>query len=119
MVNFTAGGFYLAFLFPLVGFAGRPPSRTVAARALQLRQGGPCAVGGRRGVGDASSSSTSPGRGTSTPTSALLDWSVGLAVLALAVVGTVIYASVRRRITTSDVYDEDDESDLADLQVGR
>ncbi len=33
MINFTSGGFYLAFLFPLLGLRGRAPARRLAARA--------------------------------------------------------------------------------------
>ncbi|MEO5710299.1 MAG: APC family permease [Nocardioidaceae bacterium] len=108
LLNFTSGGFYLAFLFPLVG-------------NLVVRGRG----GWRPGQFDL-------GRGGRVlsvvallwalfefvniawprnfyPDQPILNWSIVLAVLVLAVVGGAIYASVRSRITTSDVYDADDE----------
>lgn len=108
MVNFTAGGFFLAFLFPLIGFlvvlvrgAWRPaafslgraalPVAVVAAvwAALQfLNIAWPRAVSEHR----------------------FLDWSVWIGVVVLGVVGAVILASVRARIVDAAVID--------DLEVG-
>jgi amino acid transporter len=108
LLNFTSGGFYLAFLFPLAG-------------NLVVRLRGQW----RPGVFDL-------GRGGLVlsvvalvwatfqflniawprdfyPDKPILNWSIVLAVLVLAVVGAAIYASVRRSITTSDVYDAEDE----------
>ncbi len=108
LLNFTSGGFYLAFLFPLVG-------------NLVVRLRG----GWRPGE-------FSLGRGGLLlsvlallwalfelvniawprdfyPDQPILNWSIVLAVLALAVIGGATYASVRGRITTNDVYDADGE----------
>jgi amino acid transporter len=108
LLNFTSGGFYLAFLFPLVGNL-----------VVRLRGGW-------------SPGLFSLGRGGLVlsvvallwalfefvniawprdfyPDQPVLNWSIVLAVLVLAVVGGAIYASVRNRITTSDVYDADNE----------
>ncbi len=108
MLNFTSGGFYLAFLFPLA-----------ANLVVRLR-------------GDWHPGPFHLGRGGLVlsvvalvwavfqflniawprdfyPDQPLLNWSVALAVLALAVLGAAVYASVRGRITTSDVYDADDD----------
>jgi amino acid transporter len=98
MVNFTAGGFYLAFLFPLVGFLVVLLRRTWTPGAFSLR-------------------------GLTLPVAAVavvwavlqflniawprvafeqryLDWSVWIGVAALAVLGSVILAGVRSKITS-------------------
>ncbi|PWJ48670.1 amino acid/polyamine/organocation transporter, APC superfamily [Quadrisphaera granulorum] len=105
MINFTTGGFSVAFLFPLVGFV-----------VVQLRRGwtpGPFTLG----------------RAT-LPVSVVaavwalfqlfniawprpvneqrwLDWSVWIAVAVLAVVGAAVYASVRRGIVPVATPDEE------------
>ena len=110
MLNFTSGGFYIAFLFPLIG-----------ALVIKLRGGwtpGPFSLGPwslfvsvvavlwalfeflniawpRDFYGN------------------FLNWSIYLAIGGLAVVGTVIYLVVRSRITTVDVIEVDDPEDDA------
>lgn len=104
MVNFTAGGFYLAFLFPLVGFLvvllrgawtpakfslGRAtlPVALVAVvwAALQfLNIAWPRAAFEQR----------------------YLDWSVWIGVAVLGVIGAVLLATVRSRITGTSVVDD-------------
>ncbi len=104
MVNFTAGGFYLAFLFPLIGFVvvllrgswtpatfslGRAtvPIAVVAAvwALLQfLNIAWPRATFDQR----------------------YLDWSVWIGVVVLGVVGAVLLASVRSRIVGAFVVDD-------------
>lgn len=107
MVNFTAGGFYLAFLFPLIGFLvvlvrgawrpakfslGRltPPVAAVAVvwAVLQfLNIAWPRVAFEQR----------------------YLDWSVWIGVLVLGVIGALLLASVRSRIAEVSVVDDDDE----------
>jgi amino acid transporter len=110
MLNFTSGGFYIAFLFPLIG-----------ALVIKLRGGwtpGPFTLGRmsmfvsvvavlwalfeflniawpRDFYGN------------------FLNWSIYLAIGGLAIVGAVIYLVVRRRITTVDVIEVDDPEDDA------
>ncbi len=67
MVNFTSGGFYLAFLFPLIGFAGGAAARNVATRPVHPRSRGRCSSRSSPSVWAVlRSSSTSPGRERST-----------------------------------------------------
>jgi amino acid transporter len=109
MVNFTAGGFYLAFLFPLVGFLvvllrgawtpakfslGRAtlPVAVVAAvwAALQfLNIAWPRVAFEQR----------------------YLDWSVWIGVVVLGVIGALLLASVRSRIVGTAVVDEIEAQD--------
>jgi amino acid transporter len=115
MVNFTTGGFYLAFLFPLVG-----------ALYVQLR--------GRWRPGPFSLGALSlPVTAVATLWAVLeflniswprpvypqrwLDWSVWIVVVVLGLVGLAIFASVRPRILDARVIDveeaEDEREDLA------
>lgn len=114
MVNFTSGGFYLAFLFPLVGFlvahargTWKPGSFWLGRLALPL---GVVATGWaflqflniawpRRVYLD----------------QPYLDWSVPLAVLVLGLVGLVIYLTVRPRILDARVIDDEE---LVDERAG-
>lgn len=120
MLNFTSGGFYLAFLFPLVGNL-----------VVRLR-------------GDWTSGPFSLGRWSTPlalvatlwaafqflniawprdiyPETPFLNWSVAVAVVGLAVIGTVIYLAVRSRITTfptSEVDDPDDDDTTRSYLAG-
>ncbi|BBZ36276.1 APC family permease [Mycolicibacterium confluentis] len=113
MVNFTAGGFYLAFLFPLVGFL-----------AVLLRRGW---RPGNFSLGRV----TLPVAVVAVVWAALqflniawprvafeqrwLDWSVWIGVVALGAIGAVLFASVRSRITGTAVVDDAEARDeLAD-----
>jgi amino acid transporter len=109
MVNFTAGGFYLAFLFPLIGFlvvlirgAWRPAKFSLGRAALPvavvaavwavlqfLNIAWPRAVSAQR----------------------YLDWSVWIGVVVLAVIGAAVYASVRSRIVGIAVLDDAESQD--------
>jgi amino acid transporter len=109
MVNFTTGGFYLAFLFPLLGFVVVLLRRTwipaafslgrwslpVAAVALvwavlqMLNISWPRAVYEQR----------------------YLDWSVWIGVAALVIVGALVLASVRSRIIDTTVIDDIEADD--------
>ena len=108
MVNFTTGGFVLAFLFPLVG-----------ALVVQLRRTwkpGPFTLG----------------RGSMLVTvlaviwaafeflniswprtvyGSYLDWSVWIAVVALGLVGAVVFFSIRRNIVQSSIIDAEELAD--------
>ncbi len=110
MLNFTSGGFYLAFLFPLV-----------ANLVVRLRggwQSGPFSLG-RWGtplsvlavVWATFELLNIAWPRDVYPDTPLLNWSVALAVLGLAVVGTAIYLGVRGGITTFATFEVDDPED--------
>jgi amino acid transporter len=108
MLNFTSGGFYLAFLFPLIGalyvkltkkwipgpFSLGPWSMFVSVIAVIwavfqfLNIAWPRDFYGN-----------------------WLNWSIYIAVIGLAIVGGIIYLMVRKRITTVDVIEIDDPDD--------
>lgn len=110
MLNFTSGGFYLAFLFPLVG--------NLVARLRGEWTPGPFSLGRW----------STPLAVVATlwatlqflniawprdiyPATPFLNWSVALAVLGLAVFGLVVYLSVRSGITTFPTFEVDDPDD--------
>jgi len=112
LLNFTSGGFYLAFLFPLVG--------NLVVRLRGDWKPGPFSFG-RLGL---PLSVVAVLWATFEflniawprnfyPDSPFLNWSVALAVLGLAVVGGAIYAAVRSHITTFPTYEVDDPDDDA------
>ncbi|GAB3220544.1 APC family permease [Mycolicibacterium hippocampi] len=113
MVNFTAGGFYLAFLFPLVGFLVVLLRRAWTPAAFSLgRATLPVAV-------VAVVWAVLQFLNIAWPRAAFdqryLDWSVWIGVVVLGVIGAAILASVRSRITGTDVVDEAEARDeLAD-----
>lgn len=112
MVNFSAGGFFLAFLFPLVG--------AMVALLRGSWRAGQFSLGG----------ATLPVTAVATVWVVLqffniawprkvfeeryLDWSVFIIIGVLAVVGTAIYASVRSRIDAPSVVEDEARSDEAD-----
>ncbi len=114
LLNFTSGGFYLAFLFPLV-----------ANLAIRLRGGwspGPFSLG-RWGM---AVSVAALAWATFQffniawprdfyPDEPFLNWSVALAVLGLSIVGAVIYLSLRQHIIP--VQGDDAEDDVAQDQL--
>jgi amino acid transporter len=115
MVNFTTGGFYLAFLFPLVG-----------ALVVQLRgrwQSGPFTLGALSLPVTAVATlwAVLEFLNISWPRpvyeSRFLDWSVWIVVGVLGVIGAAIFASVRSRILDAHLIDveeaEDEREDLA------
>lgn len=113
MVNFTAGGFYLAFLFPLVGFlvvlvrrAWTPGAFSLGAATL------PVAV-------IAVVWAVLQFLNIAWPRAAFeqrwLDWSVWIGVLALGVIGAALLASVRSRISgTAQIDQADLRDEMAD-----
>jgi amino acid transporter len=116
MVNFTTGGFYLAFLFPLVGvlvvqLRGRwrpgpfdlgrltlplSVAATVWAVFEFLNISWPRAVYPQR----------------------YLDWSVWIVIAVLGVVGAVLFGSVRSRILDAKVLDDESRDDLVEITGG-
>lgn len=117
MVNFTSGGFYLSFLFPVVAFVvivlrrkwtpgsfslGRwtTPVALIALVWLVLQLiniGWPRAVNGN----------------------VWLDWSVIIGVVALTAIGSAIYFTIRGRISNVDTSVIDlDADDVPTLQTG-
>jgi amino acid transporter len=101
MVNFTTGGFYLAFLFPLVGFVvvlarGR---WVTADRAFSLgRWAWPVGVAA---VVWAALQMLNISWPPAVYDERYLDWSVWIGVAALAVLGALIFAAVRSRIAAA------------------
>jgi amino acid transporter len=108
MLNFTSGGFYLAFLFPLVG-----------ALVIKLRgqwTAGPFSLGRMSMFVSVVAViwATFEFLNIAWPRDfygSFLNWSIYIAIGGLAVVGIVIYATVRTRITTVDVIEVDDPDD--------
>ncbi len=112
MVNFTSGGFYLAFLFPLLGF--------LVARGRGAWRDGPFTLGRLTPVvavvaavwavfqflNIAWPRAVYPGQ-------RYLDWSVSLAVVVLGLVGLVVFASVRGRLVATSVIDAEEAADEA------
>ena len=111
MVNFSAGGFFFAFLFPLIG-----------SLVVQLRgawRAGPFTLGG----------ATVPVTGIATVWAVFqffniawprkvydqryLDWSVFIIIAVLAVIGGAIYASVRRNVSAASVLEDEEAMDEA------
>ena len=113
MVNFTAGGFYLAFLFPLVGFLVVLLRRAWTPAAFSLgRATLPVAL-------VAVVWAVLQFLNIAWPRVAFeqryLDWSVWIGVAAVGVLGAALFASVRSRITGTDIVDEAEARDeLAD-----
>jgi amino acid transporter len=112
MLNFTSGGFYLAFLFPLV-----------ANLVVRLRGGW---TDGPFSLGRWSMPLSVVALVWATfqflniawprnlyPDAPFLNWSVAVAVLGLGVIGAVIYASCRSQIVPVPTYDVPDEDDDA------
>ena len=104
MVNFTAGGFYLAFLFPLIGFLVVVLRKAWTPAAFSLRGWTlPVAV-------VAVVWAVLQFLNIAWPRFAFeqryLDWSVWIGVVALGIIGAVLFASVKSRITAPQDQDE-------------
>lgn len=104
MVNFTAGGFYLAFLFPLIGFlvvllrrAWTPGAFTLGRAALPV-----AAV--------ATVWAALQFLNIAWPRAAFdqryLDWSVWIGVVVLGVLGALVLSTVRSKIVETSVIDD-------------
>jgi amino acid transporter len=113
MLNFTSGGFYLAFLFPLVA--------NLVVRLRGQWQPGPFSFGRWSTVLSVAAVVWALFQFLNIawprdfyPDAPYLNWSVALAVAGLAVVGTAIYLSVRSEITTFGGY-SDDSDDFGDV----
>ena len=115
MLNFTSGGFYLAFLFPLVGL--------VVVRLRGEWRPGPFSFG-RWGTALAVVATlwalfeflNIAWPRNAYPDTPDLNWSVALAVLGLGVIGAVIYLAVRGGITTFPTFEVDDPEDDAETR---
>jgi amino acid transporter len=101
MINFTTGGFFLAFLFPLVGVA--------IARSKKQWTPGPFNFGKYSSLVSTAALvwAIFMFLDISWPRAVFeqrfLDWSVAIAAVGLLVIGVVIHATVRGRITLVDV----------------
>jgi amino acid transporter len=113
MVNFTTGGFFIAFLFPLVGFL-----------ILQLRgrwTPGPWTLGKGSllvsvlAVIWAAFEFLNISWPRPVNADRYLDWSVWIAVVVLGIIGALIYASIRSRVVDASVIDDEElEDELRD-----
>jgi amino acid transporter len=109
MVNFTAGGFYLAFLFPLIGFLVVLLRGAWTSAAFSLgRAALPVAV---IAVVWALLQFLNIAWPRPTFDQRYLDWSVWIGVVVLGVIGAAILASVRARILGTSVIDDIEASD--------
>lgn len=122
MLNFTSGGFYLAFLFPLVGnLVVRLRGGWTPGPVSWGRWGTPLAVVSVVWAVFQFLNIAWPR--DFYPDDPFLNWSVALAVLGLAVLGVAIYTSVRSGMATpsdADVPDDEDEDDdLAPVVASR
>ena len=115
MLNFTSGGFYLAFLFPLLG--------NLVVRLRGRWQPGPFSLG-RWGTAVSVVAVVwamfqfinIAWPRNFYPATPFLNWSVALAVLGLAVIGAAVYLSVRSRVTIFPTFEVDDPEDDAETR---
>ena len=115
MLNFTSGGFYLAFLFPLLG--------NLVVRLRGRWQPGPFSLG-RWGTAVSVVAVVwamfqfinIAWPRNFYPATPFLNWSVALAVLGLAVIGAAVYLTVRSRITIFPTFEVDDPDDDAETR---
>lgn len=96
MVNFTAGGFYIAFLFPLAGFLIVRVRRQWVSGPFTLgRATLPVAVVAVAWCLFEVLNIAWPRHVYENP---VLDWSVGIGLAGIGVIGAVVYATVRHRV---------------------
>ncbi|UXA13676.1 amino acid permease [Mycobacterium sp. SMC-8] len=106
MVNFTAGGFYLAFLFPLIGFLVVLLRKGWTPGAFSLRAWTlPVAV---VAVVWAVLQFVNIAWPRVAFEQRYLDWSVWIGIVVLGIIGAVLYATVKSRITAPRDEDEDE-----------
>ncbi|ABL82880.1 MULTISPECIES: APC family permease [unclassified Nocardioides] len=115
MLNFTSGGFYLAFLFPLAG--------NLLVRLRGDWQPGPFSLGRWSMVVSVAAVLWATFQFLNIawprnfyPDTPFLNWSVALAVVGLALVGAAIYAARRGEITTFPTFEVDDPEDDAETR---
>lgn len=115
MLNFTSGGFYLAFLFPLVA--------NLVVRLRGEWQPGPFTLGRASMTLSVLAVLWATFQFLNIawprnfyPDSPFLNWSVWLAVLGLAVAGGLIYGSRKNDITIFPTYEVDDPEDDAETR---
>lgn len=116
MVNFTTGGFYLAFLFPLVGaliaqLRGRLPKAAFNLGSIGLPLTAVATLWALFEFFNISwPRAVYPGQ-------RYLDWSVWLAVVILGLIGAGIFAAVRSSMLATSVIDAEEAADeSADLR---
>lgn len=116
MLNFTSGGFYLAFLFPLVG--------NLIVRMRGQWTPGPFSFGGWGMPLSVVATIWATLQFVNIawprdfyPETPFLNWSVALAVVGLAVIGAAIYLSLRGKITTFPTFEVDDPEDDAQTRA--
>jgi amino acid transporter len=110
MVNFSSGGFFLAFLFPLVGLLVVQLRRNWRPGPFALRYSLPLTAVATVWVILEFLNIAWPRR---VYPQRYLDWSEWIMIVVLGVLGTVIYASVRRRIPDVASIDREEEADEA------
>ena len=98
MVNYTSGGFYLSFLFPVAAFAVTVLRRRWKAGAFSVGAWTPIVA--LIALGWVSLQLINIAWPRELNGNAWLDWSVVVGTAVLAVIGGLIYARVRRRIET-------------------
>lgn len=109
MVNFTAGGFYLSFLFPLIGFVVVVTRKTWRAGPFSL--GGATALVAWVAVIWASLQLVNIAWPRAVYEQAYLDWSIIIGTVVIGLVGVAVWAGVRSRIpSVTGVEYEDDEA---------
>jgi amino acid transporter len=115
MLNFTSGGFYLAFLFPLAG--------NLIVRLRGGWQPGPFSLGRWSMAVSVAAVLWATFQFLNIawprnfyPDTPFLNWSVALAVIALALAGAAIYAARRDEITTFPTFEVDDPEDDAETR---
>lgn len=114
MVNFTAGGFYIAFLFPLAGF--------LVIRLRRRWVPGPFTLGSATlpvalvAVGWCLFEVLNIAWPRPVYENPVLDWSVWIGVAGISVIGAAVYSSVRQRIPVVVGQDfADDPGDRHDM----
>jgi len=115
MLNFTSGGFYLAFLFPLAA--------NLVVRSRGGWQPGPFTLGRWSMAVSVVALLWATFQFLNIawprnfyPDTPFLNWSVALAVLGLGLVGAAIYAARRKHITIFPTFEVDDPEDDAETR---
>ncbi|MEJ6489440.1 amino acid permease [Leucobacter sp. USCH14] len=98
MVNYTSGGFYLSFLFPVAAFAATVLRRRWKAGSFSIGAWTPIVA--IIALGWVTFELVNIAWPRALNGNAWLDWSVVVGTVALTVIGSLVYARVRRRIET-------------------
>ena len=105
MVNFTVGGFFIAFLFPLFGNALTRLRGSWTPGQFDLGRGG--TLVGVVALLWAAFEFINISWPRPVNTARWLDWSVWIAMALLGALGTAIYLSLRNRIVAASTIDEE------------